>query len=116
MKVTVDVSNKGFKIEDVKYYGTGYGGSGAIWNDFSKGAAMKALTQADDGNKKDASYRAQIAAAAYFGKSLDFDKRIYFDVEKQEMQVYQIVDASDISENEDENDVLIKTAKLAPRE
>ena len=116
VKVTVDVSNKGFKIEDVKYYGTGYGGSGAIWNDFSKGAAMKALIQADDDRQKDSTYRAQIAAAAYFGKSLDFDKRIYFDVEKQEMQVYQFVDASDISENEDENDILIKTAKLAPRE
>ncbi len=116
VKVTVDVSNNGFKIEAVKYYGTGYGGSSAIWNDFSKGAAMKALTQADDGNKKDASYRAQIAAAAYFGKSLDFDKRIHFEVETQEIQVYQIVDASDVSENEDENDVLIKTAKLAPRE
>ena len=116
VKVTVDVSNKGFKIEDVKYYGTGYGGSGAIWKDFSKGAAMKALIQAEDGNKKDSSYRAQIAAAAYFGESLDFDKRICFEVETQEMQIYQIVDASDISENEDENDVLIKTAKLAPRE
>ena len=77
---------------------------------------MRTLIQADDDKENASSYRAQIAAAAYFGKSLDFDKRIYFDVETQEMRVYQIVDASDISENEDENDVLIKTAKLAPRE
>ena len=116
VKVTVDVSDNAFKIEDVKYYGTGYGGSNAIWSDFCKGAAMKALTQGDDSKANGASYRAQIAAAAYFGKSLDFDKRISFDVKTQKIQVYQIVDASDISENEDENDVLIKTAKLAPRE
>ncbi len=116
VRITADISNDGFKITDMKFYVMGDGGSAEIWNDFSKGAAMKALLQADDGKAKDSLYRAEIAAAAHFGSEIAFDKRMEFHVASETVKVYQLKDASDISENEDENDILVKTEKLEPRQ
>ena len=113
--VTVNTEENNFDIIDVKFYENGDAGSDAIWKDFSKGAAMKALLPEEDDVEPNALRRARLDAAAYLGASFDFDKRLEFDIDQQQVSVYQIKDATDISENEDENDILLKTEILKPR-
>ncbi|MCQ4635712.1 hypothetical protein NE619_03135 [Anaerovorax odorimutans] len=113
MIVTAVWDGKTFKIQDVKDYELGDGGSRSIYESFPKPVAVRLNTwiegQTDWGQK--AVERSRLKAAAHFGKPLADGTYLFFNEETSELELYQEVpDCWDPSgeTGPQDNDVLIE--------